>query len=169
MSFYKEFEYDAELKKAGKTFVRKAVKGVIIKGEYILMIHSRQNGDYKFPGGGLEKFETAEETLFREIREECGADVFEIGELLGTVIEYKKAREPEYDVFKMVSDYYLCQVSDKKTDLMLDPYEQDLGFHPVWVPISEAVTQNKKVFASKKDNVSKWTEREIFVLESLNI
>ena len=133
------------------------------------MIHSQQNGDYKFPGGGLEKGESPVETLTREIKEECGAEVIDIGDKIGTVIEYKKAREPEYDVFKMVSDYYLCQVIEKRNDLKLDRYEQELGFHPVWVTISEAITQNKKVFASKKNNVSKWTEREIFVLESLNI
>lgn len=167
MSFYKEFEYDADLNKAGKTFVREAVKGVIINGKQILMIHSQQNGDYKFPGGGVEKSESPEETLIREIKEECGAVVREIGEKIGTVIEYKKALEAEYDVFKMVSDYYLCQVSETKSELDLDPYEQELGFHPVWVTISEAISQNKKVLASKKENISKWTKREIFVLESL--
>ena len=169
MPFYKEFEYDENLKKEGKTFIREAVKGVIIKDNQILMIHSRQNGDYKFPGGGVELSESPEETLIREIKEECGAVVDEIGEKIGTVVEYKKAREPEYDVFKMVSAYYLCQISEKKNELKLDPYEQDLGFHPVWVSISEAISQNKKVFKAQKDDVSKWTKREIFVLESLNI
>ncbi|MFP4461599.1 MAG: NUDIX hydrolase [Thermotogota bacterium] len=167
MSFYKEFEYDADLNKADKTFVRETVKGVVLKGEQILMIHSLQNGDYKFPGGGLEKGETPVKAMTREIKEECAAEVHDIGKKIGTVIEYKKAREPEYDVFKMVSDYYLCQVIEKSNELNLDRYEQELGFHPVWVSISEAINQNKKVFESNKGNVSEWTEREIFVLESL--
>lgn len=44
MSFYKVFEYDVDLNKAGKSFVRVAVKGIIIKGEQILMIHWRWCG-----------------------------------------------------------------------------------------------------------------------------
>jgi len=168
MPFYKEFEYDAPLEKAGKTFIREAVKGVILKGEQILMIHSLQNGDYKFPGGGIEGAESPEDTLIREIKEECGAVVSQIGEKIGTVIEYKKALEPAFDVFKMVSSYYFCQVSENQCEMDLDPYEQDLGFHPVWISVSEAINQNKKVFHTQKVNVSKWVEREIFVLESLN-
>jgi len=169
MPFYKEFIYDENLKKGGKTYIREAVKGVIVRGKQILMIHSQKNRDYKFPGGGIEGNESPMETLIREIKEECGAVVSEIGEKIGTVIEYKKANEPQYDVFKMVSSYYLCQIIEKNTELKLDPYEQALGFHPVWVSVSEAMNQNKKILQTQTANPPKWTRRELFVLEKLNI
>ena len=38
----------------GKTIYREAVRGVIIKGKPLLMIYSPKDGDYKFPGGGID-------------------------------------------------------------------------------------------------------------------
>lgn len=114
----------------------------------------------------MEKGESSKETLIREIKEECGAVVSDIGEKTGTIIEYKKAREPECDVFKMVSSY-LCQVSEKKDELKLDPYEQDLAFHPVWINLLEAIHQNKTVMKLKGVDSPSWTRRDTFVLEEL--
>jgi ADP-ribose pyrophosphatase YjhB (NUDIX family) len=52
------------------------------------MIYSPKNGDYKFPGGGIDPGETDHEALTREIREEAGAQI--CGEIreFGQVIEY---------------------------------------------------------------------------------
>ena len=37
----------------GKTIHRTAVRGIILRGQNLLMIYSSTVGDYKFPGGGL--------------------------------------------------------------------------------------------------------------------
>ena len=58
----------------GKTFQREAVRGVIFRDGELLMIYSTVNGDYKFPGGGIEADELHAEALQREIQEECGAE-----------------------------------------------------------------------------------------------
>lgn len=58
MKFLKEFIKDKDLKLTGNNITREAVKGIIFRKNKILLIHSRVNNDYKFPGGGIEKNET---------------------------------------------------------------------------------------------------------------
>ncbi len=38
----------------GKTVYREAVRGVIIRNKTLLMVYSSKDGDYKFPGGGVD-------------------------------------------------------------------------------------------------------------------
>lgn len=38
----------------GRTVFREAVRGIILNGQDVFMIHSPVNGDYKFPGGGVQ-------------------------------------------------------------------------------------------------------------------
>jgi len=52
--------------------IRVAVRGVAVSAGRVLMIYSPVNGDYKFPGGGVEDGESHAEALVREIREEAG-------------------------------------------------------------------------------------------------
>ena len=96
-----------------KTIHRDAVRGIIIQHGKLLMIYSTKNGDYKFPGGGVEHGETYKNALIREIQEECGATVVHIEGAFGKVIEYNSAVEQEYDVFKMTSRYYVCHVNSE--------------------------------------------------------
>lgn len=56
----------------GNKIERKAVRGIIRRNDEFLMIYSPVNGDYKFPGGGIEKWESHKDALTREIEEECG-------------------------------------------------------------------------------------------------
>ncbi len=53
-----------------RTGIRSA--GIIIRGNKILLIHRKKEGDeyWVFPGGGVEDEETPEETVVREIKEE---------------------------------------------------------------------------------------------------
>lgn len=73
------------------------------------MVYSSKDGDYKFPGGGVDSGETYEEALIREIREECGAKVTNICFEFGKMVEYDVPIEKEYDVFKMIS-YTVCRL-----------------------------------------------------------
>jgi 8-oxo-dGTP pyrophosphatase MutT (NUDIX family) len=128
-----------EVDVTGKILHRTAVRGIIIQNTTLLMIYSRKNGDYKFPGGGVDRGESYEDALIREIREECGATVAHIEGEFGCVVEYDQAVEPEYDVFKMASHYYVCHVEKAFGEQNLDDYENDLGFEPVWVGVDEAI------------------------------
>ncbi len=147
----------------GKTIYRNAVRGVILRGRDLLMVHSTTVGDYKFPGGGVDAGESHEQALRREIREECGALLVEFGQSIGSVIEYDRPEESDYDVFKMTSHYYLCQVGDGFCTQKLDKYEKDLGFKPVWIDIDESILANRLLLNS--DKTPQWLKREVFVLE----
>lgn len=149
----------------GKAIYRTAVRGVILRGRELLMVHSSAVGDYKFPGGGVDAGETHAQALRREVREECGASLTRIGDEIGAVIEYNFSIEPEYDAFKMTSHYYRCEVNDNFGAQKLDGYELELGFKPIWIPIADALRQNKTLLHSER--APAWLRREIFVLEHL--
>jgi len=53
---------------------------IIINGEKILLIHRRKEGReyWVFPGGGIEKGESPEETIIREVKEETGLETKEV-------------------------------------------------------------------------------------------
>jgi 8-oxo-dGTP diphosphatase len=168
MQLLKEIIRRPGMRTAGKTISRQAVRGIIRDGQNLLMIYSTQNGDYKFPGGGVETGETHQQALTREIREECGAEVREIGQGFGKIIEYDIPAEPDYDVFKMTSFYYCCQVRQTLGAQHLDQYEQELGFMPVWVEIDQALQRNREAL----DHINwpselRWTVREVTILEQI--
>ena len=147
----------------GKTVHRTAVRAVVLNGKNLLMIHSSNVGDYKFPGGGVDEGETHAQALQREVQEECGTSILNVGSEIGAVIEYNIPLESDYDVFKMTSFYYRCNVMDGFGEQKLDGYEQDLGFEPKWIDIDEAIGVNKSLLRSDKH--IEWLRREIFVLE----
>ena len=149
----------------GRTSHRTAVRAVILRGTDLLMIFSSVVGDYKFPGGGVDEGESHEQALRREVQEECGMSLAEMGSGVGAVIEYDNPSEEEYDVFKMTSHYYRCEVKDGFGAQMLDDYERDLGFKPVWISIEDAIQSNKSLLHTEQK--PEWLEREIFLLEYL--
>jgi len=149
----------------GKTVQRMAVRAAILRGRDLLMIYSAKVGDYKFPGGGVDKGESQAEALRREVLEECGATLAHIGDEVGSVVEYNFAVEDEYDTFKMTSHYFLCDVADDFGLQHLDDYEVDLGFEPRWVSIDEALRANRSLLET--ESAPDWLKREIFVLEYL--
>ncbi|MGZ9167132.1 MAG: NUDIX hydrolase [Anaerolineales bacterium] len=163
MKILTEIHRCAGINTKGKTIYRTAVRGVILRGRNLLMIHSSNVGDYKFPGGGVDEGETHAQALSREIQEECGTFLARLGREIGAVIEYNLPLETDYDVFKMTSHYYECDVEDGFGAQKLDGYEKDLGFKPMWIDIENAVQLNKALLHS--DNPPEWLRREIFVLE----
>ena len=126
----------------GRTVSREAVRGLILDDRKLLMVFSQKNGDYKFPGGGIEAGESHEVALRREVQEEIGMQVIEINQPFGKVIEYDFPLEKDYDVFKMTSYYYWCKVDNLRGIQSLDPYEDELGFLPVWIEIDSAIRTN---------------------------
>lgn len=149
----------------GRTIHRTAVRAVAWHGRDLLLIYSSKVGDYKFPGGGVMEGESHVQALQREVQEECGMSLTHMGEEIGAIIEYNLAQESDYDVFKMTSHYYRCDVKDGSGTQTLDPYEHQLGFKPVWMDIGRAIRLNKALLHS--DNRPEWLRREIFILEYL--
>lgn len=81
------------------------VAAIIVKDNTVL-VTQRGYGDYKdwweFPGGKIEKGETSEEALIREIKEELDADII-IDQYLCTV-------EHDYPEFHIKMDCYVCSL-----------------------------------------------------------
>ncbi|NLY10728.1 MAG: NUDIX domain-containing protein [Firmicutes bacterium] len=165
MKLVKEIFYKDDLNLGGKTITRDSVKAVIIDNDLILMINSGKYGDYKFPGGGIERNETHEDALIREVKEECGSFVSVIEKEIGKVIEYDRPIEEDFDIFKMTSYFYKCQVIENYCELDLEQYEERLGFKPVWIPIKEAIQKNKGIILSSSQEKPRWIDRDTMVLE----
>lgn len=145
---------------------REAIRGVIFKGNKILMIKNNR-GDYKFPGGGVKENESRMEALVREIMEESGYEVLKIDRQIGTVVERRPDMFCKDAVFEMISYYYLCHVSDKRRRQRLDPYEIAQEFTPVWVNIDEAISNNETLLNSGNENINNWVKRETMVLREI--
>jgi 8-oxo-dGTP pyrophosphatase MutT (NUDIX family) len=147
-----------------KIFYREAVRGIILRGRELLMIYSPVNQDYKFPGGGVGAGESYEQTLYREVLEESGAQVARIDGEFGKVIEYDLPMEKDYDLFKMTSYYYLCQIEPGFGHQQLDDYEEDLKFCPRWVDIDEAIQNNQTLIDAKWQRLPRWALRDTILL-----
>ncbi len=160
-----EFFYLPPERIHGRVIQRVAVRAIVQRGGELLMVYSSVNGDYKFPGGGVQPGESHIETLARELSEECGVQLLEMGAALGRVIEYMVPKETEYDVFRMCSSYYFCAVSPGQVALNLDDYERELGFQPVWIEPAAAIATNHKMLRAGR--AKRYTERDTWVLEQL--
>ncbi len=149
----------------GRVLERSTVRAVVLRGDRLLLVHSSVNGDLMFPGGGVEAGECHGAALARELREECGAELLEVGPLLGETREYRAAREPDYDAYCIRSSYYLCRVGEGWSEPCPQPYESRLGFAPGWFALAEALQTNKTQLAGP---CPQWTVRETRVLAELH-
>jgi 8-oxo-dGTP diphosphatase len=164
MKLLKEIYRNDNLNLGGRTLVRESARAIILRGHELLLVYASLEGGYKFPGGGVEPGETHDETLAREIQEECGARLSQILREYGMVIEYKLPFEPEFDVFKMISRYYVCQVTECLVEPRLDDYERQLGYCPQWVPVQDAIHANHRLSSLAGGDVPGWIVRETYIL-----
>lgn len=150
----------------GKILYRQASRAIIMKDDLILMVYSKVNKDYKFPGGGIEEGESKIDALFREASEEVGCIVTKVNSQFACITTINnESILKDYDIFQMESNYYLCEIEDDLIKQNLSKYELDLGFIPKWVRIEDAIKINLKVLKSK--NIPRWTLRETMVLKML--
>lgn len=146
---------------------REAVRAVIMFQDKILLIHTKK-GDYKFPGGGIEKNENHIDALIREIKEETGYSHCEVNEKIGEVIERHWDEYEENALFQMTSHYYICKLlSDNKVEQKLDDYECEQAFAPEWVTLDDAINKNEECL--KQPSCNEWVQRELVVLRELKL
>ena len=147
----------------GKIFTRIAAKAIIFVDDKLLMIES-SDGDLKFPGGGAEGNESAVEALKREMTEETGCIIKDVISKVGTMTEFKADKFEKDAFFEMISHYYLCSLSEEKTETNMDEYELELQMRPVWISLDDAIKQNNEIMNNKPNF---WVERELRVLNEL--
>lgn len=166
MVFKKIIEIEKVSKSIEKVNFREAVRAIVIKNNRILMVSSK-NKDYKFPGGGVKKNESKIDALKREVEEETGYICSSIKDVIGIVIEKSKDRYYHNKLFKMISYYYIVEVSDIQKEQKLDAYEKKLEFRPVWINIDDAINSNKLIIEEKSENMANWIYRETYVLKEI--
>ena len=131
-----------DYKTDGTVFERPSVRGIIIKDGKILMIHSLKYDYYKLPGGGIEKGESFEEALIREVNEESGY-----------ILKPDSIREFGYvrriskgmieDIFIQDNYYFVCEADETQASQNLDDYEADELFTPEFITAELAIKTNK--------------------------
>lgn len=128
----------------GKIFKRPSARAVIFKEGKVLLIYSSKYDYYKFPGGGIEKGESHQEALVREVKEESGYQIIPDSiEEYGRVLRRQKDSYDENCIFEQENFYYFCEVEEQKGEIRLDAYEKEEGFLAVWIEPFVASRHNK--------------------------
>ena len=104
----------------------------------------------------------------REVLEETGFNVIEVGEKLGEVIQRKLDTIDESKIFLMKSVYIECSVNiNDKHSQNLDDYEKKQEFTPVLIDINQVITKQEEILKSQTKSSNDWVERETTVLKLL--
>ena len=109
---------------AERFWARLAVKGVLLRGGRLLLLRRRSDlaiwpGLWDLPGGGVERADTLEGALVREVQEETGFRV-RVGPLLDVSLQWVPVRGEE--PFPSVASCFRCSTRTRAAP-RLDPSE----------------------------------------------
>lgn len=107
---------------------RTACRGIIIRGNEILLSYETLTEQWMLPGGGLEGKEKESECCIREVAEETGI-LIRTSECLLEIDEY-------YEDWKWVNKYFIGEVVGT-TETKLTEREEEVGMEARWLPIEE--------------------------------
>lgn len=112
------------------TKTRRASRGIVLKGERLLLSWEERADLWMIPGGGLEQGETPEACCVREVREETGFLVRPARHIL-QISEY-------YEEYRFLTDYFLCEAIGTGRQQLTEE-ETRRGLTPRWIPLREAL------------------------------
>lgn len=116
-------------------------------GEILMMKRSNDDeafpGEWELPGGGVDYSETPQESLKREIKEECGLNV-EVHNPLGVNSFY-------LDNSRIVEITFLCTIIDSKFDVKLSDEHSEYR----WISFENINSLNLNDYMSKVVNTAK--------------
>ena len=149
---------------------RHTVRGIILDNHHqILMVYSKLFDDYTFPGGGIKLFESKEDALKRELKEELGAKDISIISYLGYTEEIRYGLKDNDKIFHQFSDFYIVQIHEFGPQELMER-EVWHGLEPRWITILDAIKHNEKI---KHDEIHQQKglktvmERELIILNKL--
>lgn len=115
--------------------------GIVIQGKTIAMCYVDKHRAYVIPGGGIEKGETMEQAVVREMHEETGLRIIpeSVREYGYIHVVRKGTYEPVY-----VQDTYcfLCQAEEELDEVSLTENELNNGYHFDFVNPFEVLQEN---------------------------
>lgn len=149
----------------GNVLRRKAVRGIILKEQKILMLYTERYDDFSFPGGGIDDQEDEIVALHRELREEAGVLIKGEPKHFGFVTEHTPYWKPQWPIRYQKSHWYECDIHDEQTATAMEDYEIANGMKPLWLTLDEAIKHNHKVIQAQPDSMGLSIHRETLVLE----
>lgn len=146
------------------TVERHAARGIIIKGDEILLLYTQRYHDYSLPGGGIDEGEDEIAGLMRELQEETGAQGVRNVRPFARYDEYRPWYKADADIIHMISYCYVCEIDDELGDTAFESHEVSNGMNPVWMNIHNAIAHNEDVMANN-DKKGLSIDRETFLLK----
>lgn len=147
-------------------FRRPSVRGIILRGGKVAMMHSLKYGYYKLPGGGVEQGETLQQTLIREVAEESGLQVIpESIREFGYVERIEKGWDE--NIFVQENYYFFCHAEDALLPQQLDDYEAEEQFTLAFISPQEAIAANEQAISHLPETMPRYVtmlERENKIL-----
>ena len=139
-----------EVKFEGVYSNRSAVRAIVFNSENkIAILHAKKYKFHKLPGGGIEKEESKEKALERELQEEIGCKV-KITKEIGKITEIKNKYGQKQDSF-----CYVAKIISKGSLNLTKEEKDDSGIEVQWATLDNAI----KIF--KKDSPSDYTAKFI--------
>jgi len=145
-------------------FERLATRAIVLNQDKILLLYTQRYDDYTLPGGGVDKGEDLIAGLKRELAEETGAQNIRNIQAFGLYEEFRPWYKPDFDIMKMQSYCYTCEIDAQLGDTDFEDYEIKNGMKVVWLPIAEAIKHNERIIA-ESDKKGMSVERELFLLQ----
>ena len=132
--------------------------GIILINKFGKVLWARRYGEdsWQFPQGGIDKKETAEIAMYRELEEEIGLLPFHV-EVLGKTKGWLKYRLPKKFLSKnrtpfkgQKQKWFLLRFLGEDTDIKVDRFEHQEFDHWEWVsywfPLSQVVNFKRDVY-----------------------
>ena len=142
-------------------FEKYGVRAIICRNGLYAMQRST-DGEYKIPGGGVEKGESFMDTLSREVMEETGLKVLpETVREIGEITEIREDLHKSGNKYICHSLFYFCDVSDEVGEMKLTPSEVLKGYTLQWATLDEIIECNTGILKDK------WTFRDTEFLKWL--
>lgn len=167
MKLLKEMVHPELVSRQGRILRRQAARGIVLRGEQILLLFTERYNDFSLPGGGVDQDEDIQIALKRELEEETGARDVTVHQHYGYIEEYRPHWKPEYDLMHMTSHFFLCDVAPQLAATRMESYEIANGMKPVWVGVDEALQHNRQVMARQEASMGQSIQRETFMLEKI--